>query len=63
MQKYPKSLLIIEGDLNETLEEDTNIARALRGLIVSISTNYPTSIILSKNNEIRCFRFKNPGSP
>jgi len=51
MQKYKQSLLIIEGDFQETLNEDTNISKALRGLVVSIITNYPTSIIFSQDYE------------
>ena len=51
MQKYNRSLLIIEGDINEILQEDNNIAKAIRGLILSISTNFQTSIIFSQDYE------------
>lgn len=49
IQKYKKSLLIIEGDLDEVLNEESNMSKAIRGLLVSISTNYPTSIIRTQN--------------
>jgi len=39
MQAYPQKLLIIEGNLKEILEEDSNISKALRGLIISVSLN------------------------
>ncbi len=45
LQNYPQKLLIIEGDLQEVLEEDTNIAKALRGLILSIINNFQTPVI------------------
>jgi len=51
MQKYKKSLLIIEGNINQTIQEETNISKAIRGLIISISTNFPTSIIFSQDYE------------
>lgn len=51
MQKYPRRLLIIEGDLSEVLEEDTNIAKALRGLLLSIINNYSIPIIQTLDYE------------
>ena len=45
MKEYPQKLLIVEGNLQEVLEEDTNIAKALRGFLLSIITNYQTPII------------------
>ncbi len=51
MQKYSQSLLIIEGDIQEIINEDTNISKALRGLILSIQTNYQTPIIFSQDYE------------
>ena len=51
MQSYKKSLLIIEGDLDEVINEENNISKALRGLLVSISTNYQTSMIRTQNYE------------
>ncbi|MAH07424.1 hypothetical protein CMI38_04205 [Candidatus Pacearchaeota archaeon] len=51
MQAYPKSLLIIEGDLQEVLDEEDNISKAIRGLITSISTNNQASIIQTKDYE------------
>lgn len=51
MQRYKQSLLIIEGDLQEVLDEDNNISKAVRGLILSILTNFQTSIIFSKDYE------------
>jgi ERCC4-type nuclease len=51
MQSYKKSLLIIEGNLDEVINEENNISKALRGLLVSISTNYPTSIIRAQDYE------------
>lgn len=49
MRAYKKSLLIIEGDLDEVLNKEDNIAKALRGLLVSISTNTITSIIRTQD--------------
>jgi DNA excision repair protein ERCC-4 len=51
MQAYQKSLLIIEGDLDEVINEENNMAKALRGLLVSISTNSQTSIIRTQDYE------------
>ena len=51
MQIYKKSLLIIEGDLDEVINEENNMAKALRGLLVSISTNSQTSIIRTQDYE------------
>ena len=51
MKKYPQSILIIEGDVHEILNEDTNMSKAIRGLILSISVNYQTSIIFSQDYE------------
>lgn len=51
MQAYKKSLLIIEGDLDKVINEENNIAKALRGLLVSISSNSPTSIIRTQDYE------------
>ena len=51
MKKYSQSILIIEGDIYETLNENTNISKAIRGLILSISTNYQTPIIFSQDYE------------
>ena len=51
MQSYKRSLLIIEGDLDEVINEENNISKALRGLLVSISTNYQTSIIRTQDYE------------
>ena len=39
MQAYKQTLLIVAGNLQEVLEEETNISKALRGLIISISMN------------------------
>jgi len=49
MQKYPQKLLIIEGDLQETLEENSNISKPLRGFLLSIITNYQTPIIQTQD--------------
>jgi len=49
MQKYPQKLLLIEGDINEIYEEDSNISKAIRGFILSIITNYQTPIILTQD--------------
>ena len=51
MQSYKKSLLIIEGDLDETINQENNISKALRGLLTSISTNSQTSIIRTQDYE------------
>lgn len=51
MESYKKSLLIIEGDLDETINQENNISKALRGLLVSISTNSQTSIIQTQDYE------------
>jgi|TARA_B100002003_G_scaffold247727_1_gene279892 Fanconi anemia group M protein len=50
MEAYPKSLLIIEGNLQEVLDEEDNISKAIRGLIISISTNN-TPIIQTRDYE------------
>ena len=49
IQAYKKSLLIIEGDLDEIINKDDNIAKAVRGLLLSISTNSETSIIRTQD--------------
>ena len=51
MKKYKKSILIIEGDLEEIYQENDNISKALRGFILSIIINYNTSIIFAKDYE------------
>jgi Fanconi anemia group M protein len=51
MQKYPKSLLIIEGNIHNTINEDTNISKALRGFILSISLNHNIPIIFTQDYE------------
>ena len=51
MSKYDKSLLIIEGDLDEVLDEDNNIAKAVRGLILSICVNNGIPVIYSNDYE------------
>jgi Fanconi anemia group M protein len=51
MQAYQKSLLIIEGNLQEVLDENDNISKALRGLIISISTNNQIPIIQTQDYE------------
>ena len=49
MKKYESALLIIEGDLEEALKENTNMSKALRGFIISISLNYKIPIITTKD--------------
>ncbi len=51
MQKYSQKILIIEGNLQETLEQDTNISKALRGFILSIITNHQTPIIQTSSHQ------------
>ena len=51
MKKYKKQILIIEGNLQETLEENSNISKALKGFILSISLNYQTPIIQTSSPE------------
>jgi len=51
LQNYPQRLLIIEGNLQEILEEDSNISKALRGLILSIINNFQTPIIQTSDSE------------
>jgi len=51
MQKYKQSILIIEGDIQEIINEDSNISRALRGLILSILTNHQIPIIFTQDYE------------
>lgn len=51
MQKYPQKILIIEGDINEVYEEDSNISKSLRGFLLSIITNHQTPIIQTQNYE------------
>ena len=49
MKKYKKSFLIIEGDLQEVYKEESNMAKAIRGLIVSIISNH-MPIIFTKDH-------------
>ena len=51
MQKYKKQLLIIEGNLKEVYEEESNISKAIRGFIISINLNYKIPIIFSEDYE------------
>ena len=44
-------MLIIEGDIYETLDENSNISKAVRGLILSIITNHQIPIIFKKDYE------------
>ncbi|MEK6914435.1 MAG: ERCC4 domain-containing protein [Nanoarchaeota archaeon] len=48
---YNKSLLIIEGDLDKVIDEENNISKALRGLLISISINHKIPIIRTKDYE------------
>ena len=49
IKRYKQPLLIIEGDIQEILDENSNISKAIRGLILSIITNHKIPIIFSKN--------------
>lgn len=49
MKKYKDCLLILEGDLDEVLNENTNMNKAVKGFIVSISLNYKIPIIRTKD--------------
>ena len=49
MEKYNKRVLIIEGDLNKLYEENSNISKAIRGLIISICINNQTFVIRTKD--------------
>jgi len=50
MQAYKRSLLLIEGNLDMVINEENNISKALRGLLLSISTNSQTSIIRTQDH-------------
>ena len=49
IKRYKQPLLIIEGNIQEILDENSNISKAIRGLILSIITNHKIPIIFSKN--------------
>tara|TARA_Y100000310_G_scaffold332563_1_gene408408 strand:+ start:311 stop:982 length:672 start_codon:yes stop_codon:yes gene_type:complete len=50
MQKYPQQLLIIEGKLKELYNKERKInSNAIRGFILSISTNYQIPIIFTQD--------------
>lgn len=51
MKKYKKALLIIEGDLNEIYNQNNNLSQALRGFLLSITSNYNTPIIQTSDYE------------
>lgn len=51
LKKYKQQILIIEGNLQEILDEDSNISKAVRGLLLSIIINHKIPIIFSKNHE------------
>ncbi len=51
LKKYKQQMLIIEGDIYETLDENSNISKAVRGLILSIITNHQIPIIFTKDYE------------
>jgi len=51
MQKYSQKILIIEGNLQEVLEQDTNISKALRSFILSIITYHQTPIIQTTSHQ------------
>ncbi len=49
LKKYNKSLLIIEGNLNEIYEKNNNISKSVRGFILSVIYNQYIPIIFSKD--------------
>lgn len=50
MQQYKQRILIIEGDLNNLYRNETKLnPNAVRGFILSILTNYETSIIFTSD--------------
>ncbi len=51
LKKYNQQILIIEGNINEVLNENSNLSKAIRGLIVSITTNYKIPIIFTRDYE------------
>ncbi|MBS3093910.1 hypothetical protein J4456_05005 [Candidatus Pacearchaeota archaeon] len=51
LKMYPKYFLIIEGDINNIYDEKDNMAKAIRGLIISIITNSNIPIIFSRDYE------------
>lgn len=51
LKKYNQQILIVEGDIQEVLKENSNISKAVRGLILSIITNYRIPIIFTKDYE------------
>lgn len=52
MQKYPKTLLIIEGNPENLYNEESNLhPNAIRGFILSILTINQTPIIFTNNHE------------
>ena len=51
LKKYKQQMLIIEGDIYKMLDENNNISKAVRGLILSIITNHQIPIIFTKDYE------------
>ena len=49
LKKYKKQMLIIEGDFQKKFDESDNISKALRGLIISVTTNYQIPVIFTKD--------------
>lgn len=49
LKKYSRQILIIEGDIQRVLNENSNISKAVRGLIISIVTNYKIPIIFTQD--------------
>lgn len=49
IKKYDKSLLIVEGNIDELYIKNDKLAKVLRGLVVSIITNHNIPIIFSKD--------------
>ena len=49
LKEYKKQLLIVEGSLKEMYKENDAMARAVRGLIISIINNYNIPIVFSSD--------------
>jgi Fanconi anemia group M protein len=49
MKKYENSILILEGNLDKVIKEDKKMENAVKGFIISISTNYKIPIIRTKD--------------
>ncbi|MEN9626521.1 MAG: hypothetical protein RL557_849 [archaeon] len=51
IKEYKKQFLIVEGSLKEIYKENDGMAKAVRGLLISVMNNYSIPIIFSVDHE------------